>query len=383
MFRLLKTTCDKAPLTIILSAGLMAVMLLPNTAVAQPKTLFDMLFGEKKAAPPEPPAQKKPAPQRQVRPKKTAPPAPRKPSAAQIPIPIPAPKQLVQKLDDANNVLVLGDFLSSGLADGLMEAFSDNPSVRISDLSNGSSGFVRQDYYNWNQSISTLLEQEKPAAVVMMIGANDRQVMDSNGKIRLFASDEWKTDYQVRIEHFIQTVQKSGYPLIWVGQPPYTARTMSKDMLVLNEIYRQTTEKAGASFVDIWDGFANEDGDVVITGLDINGQEAQLRSPDGIGLTTAGKRKLAFYVEKPLRKILSDSEQPGEPAASATSETATTAPSRIDRVPAVSLRDYGADHSGILLGSAPAPLHPNTNKHDNSYSPYPERADYFRVRTNK
>lgn len=383
MFRLLKTTCDKAPLTIILSAGLMAVMLFPNTAAAQPKTLFDMLFGEKKASPPEPPTQKKPAPQRPVRQKKPAPQAPRKPSAAQIPIPIPAPKQLVQKLDDANNVLVLGDFLSSGLADGLMEAFSDNPSVRISDLSNGSSGFVRQDYYNWNQSISTLLEQEKPAAVVMMIGANDRQVMDSNGKIKLFASDEWKTDYQKRIEHFIQTVQKSGYPLIWVGQPPYTARTMSKDMLVLNEIYRQTTEKAGASFVDIWDGFANEDGDAVITGLDINGQEAQLRSPDGTGLTTAGKRKLAFYVEKPLRKILSDSEQPRDPAASASNETATTPPSRIDRVPAVSLRDYGADHSGILLGGTPAPAQPNTHKHDNPYSPYPERADYFRSITNK
>ncbi|WP_343804866.1 SGNH/GDSL hydrolase family protein [Paenochrobactrum glaciei] len=358
-------------------------LLLPQSTPAHSQTLFDMLFGEKKAAPPAPPAQKKPAPQRQVRPKKPAPPAPRKPSAAQIPIPIPAPKQLVQKLDDANNVLVLGDFSSSGLADGLMEAFSDNPSVQISDLSNGSSGFVRQDYYNWNQSISTLLEQEKPAAVVMMIGANDRQVMDSNGKIRLFASDEWKADYKSRIENFTKTVQAAGYPLIWVGQPPYAARAMSKDMLALNEIYRQTAEKAGASFVDIWDGFANEDGDVVITGLDINGQEAQLRSPDGIGLTTAGKRKLAFYVEKPLRKILSDSEQQDEPAATSSSEAVSTAPSRIDRVPAVSLRDYGADHSGILLGSAPAPAQPNAHKHDNPYSPYPERADYFRSITNK
>lgn len=383
MFRLLKTTCYKAPLTFILSAGLMAVMLLPNTATAQPKTLFDMLFGEKKVAPPEPPAQKKPVPQRQVRPKKPASPAPRKPSATQIPIPIPAPKQLVQKLEDANNVLVLGDFSSSGLADGLIEAFSDNPSVRISDLSNGSSGFVRQDYYNWNQSITSLLTQEKPATVVIMIGANDRQPIVLKEKNLDFQSDEWKAEYRTRIENFTKTVQAAGYPLIWVGQPPYAARAMSKDMLALNEIYRQTAEKAGASFVDIWDGFANEDGDVVITGLDINGQEAQLRSPDGIGLTTAGKRKLAFYVEKPLRKVLSDSEQLDEPAVSASSEAVITAPPRINRVPAVSLRDYGADHSGILLGGAPVPAQPNAHKNDNLYSPYPERADYFRVRTNK
>lgn len=383
MSRLFKTTTKKASLTYLLSAGLLAFpLLLPQTTPAQSQTLFDMLFGEKKAAqPPQPP--KKAAPQRAVRPKKQTSPASRKPATAQIPIPVPAPKHLVQKLEDAQNVLVLGDFLSSGLANGLGEAFSDNPSVRITDLSNGSSGFVRQDYYNWNQSVQTLLEQEKPAAVIMMIGANDRQTMDSNGKIRIFASDEWKADYQARIEQFVLSVQKTGYPLIWVGQPPYASRDMSKDMLALNEIYRKTSDNTKISFVDIWDGFANEDGDGAITGLDINGQEAQLRSPDGIGLTTAGKRKLAFYVEKPLKKVLSNTEQQQDPAASASSEAAPTAPSRIDRVPAVSLRDYGADHSGILLGGVPAPAQPNTHKNDNLYSPYPERADYFRTITNK
>ncbi|MFK4825553.1 DUF459 domain-containing protein [Paenochrobactrum sp. BZR 588] len=361
----------------------MAVLLLPQSAAAQPKTLFDMLFGEKKAAPPEPPAPRQATPQRQAPVRKPIPPAPRKPSPARIPIPVPLPKHLVQKLDDANNVLILGDFSSSGLADGLTEAFNDNPSVRISDLSNGSSGFVRQDYYDWNQSIAALLEQEKPAAVVMMIGANDRQIITTNGKIHPFLSDEWTADYQARIDNFIKTVKGAGYPLIWVGQPPYVSRAMSKNMLALNEVYRRTAEQSGASFIDVWDGFTGEDGNATITGLDINGQDAQLRSTDGIGFTSAGKRKLAFYVEKPLRKILSVTEQQSEPNASATTETGIGLVSRINRLPAVSLRDYAADQSGVLLGAAPASATLNPVKPEKSYSPYPDRADYFRSITNK
>lgn len=368
----------------LLSAGLIIALILPNNAMAQPRTLFDMLFGEKKAPPPPKPSiPSKKTPRSHQQPLKRTPASPRKPSAAQIPIPIPAPKHLVEKLEDANNILVLGDFLSSGLADGLMDAFSDNPSVRISNLSNGSSGFVRQDYYNWNQSITTLLEQEKPAAVVMMIGANDRQPISLSGKHLNFQNDEWIDEYHSRVENFIQTIKTAGYPLIWVGQPPYLSHSMSKDMLALNEIYRSTSEKAEAYFVDIWDGFADEDGHALITGLDINGQQAQLRSPDGIGLTTAGKRKLAFYVEKPLRNILSATEQADKPAAFTPSENNIGIPARIERIPAVNLRDYDADYSGVLLGSAPVAAKSNTSKHNIPYSPYPERADYFRSNTNK
>lgn len=44
----------------------------------------------------------------------------------------------------------------------------------------------------------------------------------------------------------------------------------------------------------MWDGFVDEGGKFVITGYDMNGQQARLREADGIGMTQAGKRKLAF-----------------------------------------------------------------------------------------
>ncbi|MGU3577130.1 DUF459 domain-containing protein [Brucellaceae bacterium C25G] len=353
-------------------------MVAPHKADAQPKTLFDMLFGEKKATPaPPPPVQKRtPRPRQNIQPK-AIPATPRKPSSIQIPIPVPAPKQLLQKLEDANNVVVMGDFISSGLADGLIEAFSNNPSVRISDLSNGSSGFVRQDYYHWNQEIAGLLRQEKPSVVVMMIGANDRQSLARNDKVHSFLSDGWKQDYQGRIEQFVKTIRTAGYPIIWVGQPPYASRAMSQDMVALNEIYRSVAEQNDTPFVDVWNGFATDEGQALITGPDMNGQDAKLRSADGIGLTTAGKRKLAFYVEKPLREILTDSEQISEPNVSDSNASDHKELKRVERIPVVSLRDYGADQSGILLGASPRLQQAEKARDSSPYSPYPDRADYF------
>jgi uncharacterized protein len=75
-------------------------------------------------------------------------------------------------------------------------------------------------------------------------------------------------------------------------------------MLAFNDIYRTATEAAGGEFVDIWDGFVNENGAFSSEGPDMNGQRVRLRGSDGINLTQAGKRKVAFYVERPLNRLL-------------------------------------------------------------------------------
>ncbi len=51
------------------------------------------------------------------------------------------------------------------------------------------------------------------------------------------------------------------------------------------------------------------------TGPDLNGQPARLRANDGINLARPGKRKVAFYTEKPLYKLLGI--DPTVPAAAA------------------------------------------------------------------
>ena len=227
---------------------------------------------------------------------------PREPQRAAAPAPEPAP----EKLENALVILVVGDFTASGLAQGLREAFKDAQSIVIESRASGSSGFVRDDYYDWPGTIEGIIEEVKPALVVTMIGSNDRQAMRVDGRTEKVRSEAWEREYKARIERFAGIVQKSNTPLIWVGGPPYRFKSMSTDILAFNEFYRTAAEAVGGSFVDIWDGFVDQDGAFVLSGSDINGQTVRLRNSDGINFTNAGKRKLAFYVERQIKAMFGD-----------------------------------------------------------------------------
>jgi hypothetical protein len=259
----------------------------------------------------------------------------------------------VEKLADARIVLVVGDFLSSGLAEGLQGVYGENPRIRILDRSNGSSGFVRDDFYDWPKEIGPLIEAEKPAAIVVMLGSNDRQQMRVGETAEAPRSENWTKEYERRAASFAKAMADRKVPFIWVGVPAFKSSKMTSDMLAFNDLYRTASEKVGAEFVDIWDGFVDENGAFVTNGPDINGQPVRLRSNDGINLTAAGKRKLAFYAEKPLNKILGETTVPGEataaPALPALVPDAPAAP--VDRTVPISLSDPELDGGSELLGA--------------------------------
>jgi len=222
---------------------------------------------------------------------------------------------VVTKRPDARTVLVIGDFLASGLAEGLTTAFVQNPNVKIVDRTSGSSGFVREDFHNWAKKADELISAERPAAVIVMIGTNDRQQMLVDGVRETIRSEAWNKEYAARAGELASTVAARKVPLLWVGMPPFKSSKMMLDVLAFNDIYRVAAVSAGGEFIDIWDGFADENGAFVPSGPDINGQPARLRANDGINLARPGKRKVAFYVEKPLYKVLGEDPAAGVAAA--------------------------------------------------------------------
>jgi hypothetical protein len=125
-------------------------------------------------------------------------------------------------------------------------------------------------------------------------------------------------------------------------------------MLAFDDIYQRVAEAAGGEYVDIWDGFVDENGAFRFTGPDVNGQPVRLRSDDGITLSKAGKRKVAFYAEKPLNKILGSAAAPGAGfrpnALPGTGPADMLAPSH-DRTAPISLSGPPADGNTDLLGS--------------------------------
>lgn len=336
----------------IAALGALAVLSLAAPASAEnqrPRTIFDLLFRPRESARPE---VKKP--RVTTKPKKSAKAVRRKPAyavadAAQAP---------VEKALDAKIVLVVGDFIAGSLAEGLAEALSANATLRVVDRTNGSSGFVRNDYYDWPAQIVALAATEKPAAIVVMLGANDRQQMKVGATREQPLTEAWTAEYRRRVEAFATAARATGAPVLWVGQPSFKAMTMSNGMIALNDVFRAEAEKSGATWVDIWDGFVDQSGAYAATGPDIAGQPARLRANDGINLTKAGRRKVAFYVEKPLGKLfgtttlspsLAALPGAGQPAATATAEPVPA----LDRSEPIGLDDPALDGSAELLGATP------------------------------
>ena len=123
---------------------------------------------------------------------------------------------------------------------------------------------------------------------------------DRRRRARRSASEAWNKEYE-RARHPLRRRRgrQEGAARLWVGMPAFkSASKISSDMLAFNDIYRRVAESASGEFVDVWDGFVDENGAFVSTGPDINGQPVRLRTSDGINLTKAGKRKLAFYTRK-------------------------------------------------------------------------------------
>ncbi|CAN7469156.1 SGNH/GDSL hydrolase family protein [Rhizobium sp. LjRoot258] len=294
------------------------------------------------------------APQRQPAPKRKA--APKAAAAPRPAAPVVVEEKVVEKLANAQKILVVGDFLAGGLGVGMDAAFKDSPGIVIETHSNVASGLVRDDYYDWPQQLTKFMDEAKPAMVIVMLGANDRQQMVTDVGKEKFRTDGWYVEYQRRVVDFGKQVTGRKIPLLWVGLPAFDSPAMTADAVQLNQLFRKQMESVGGEFVDIWDGFVSEGGEFIVTGSDINGQQVRLRTSDGINLTEAGRRKLAFYVEKPVRRILGIQASPDlvrlDTGNAPTIDTLTT-PGRTEPI---SLSDPNLDGGAELLGGRALPV---------------------------
>jgi uncharacterized protein len=211
-------------------------------------------------------------------------------------------------------VAVLGDSLAQMLAQGLTEAFENRPDVAILRKAKEDSGLVRDDFFDWTKATQDMLASgEKIDFAVMLIGSNDRQSLrDANGSYEP-RSPEWQAAYTQRIETIAAMFRDKKIPLVWVGLPILKSERLSEDALAFNEFYRAYAEKSGATYIDIWEAFADEAGQYSAVGPDINGQTVRLRAADGVHFTKAGARKLAHFVEPEIHRNLDEVGKKSEP----------------------------------------------------------------------
>jgi hypothetical protein len=279
--------------------------------------------------------------------------------------PPPAPRDTVAD----NQVVVLGDAMADWLASGLEDAFSERPEMGVVRRGKLQSGLIhyqaKGDPVDWAAAAKSILPSENPAAIVIMLGLNDRvpiaesatdksdakkknaksgdkpaddgsadnaansdsknvdaelppdddsdspsiitpekQGRSANGMYE-FRSDKWTDLYTKKVDELIAIAKSRGAPVLWVGLPAVRGTKAMSDVLYLDAIYRDAAGRAGITYVDVWDGFVDDAGRFLQQGPDFEGQIRRLRSADGVYFTKPGARKLAHYVDREIQRLLS------------------------------------------------------------------------------
>jgi uncharacterized protein len=154
----------------------------------------------------------------------------------------------------------------------------------------------------------------------------------------------------------IAVLKSKGVPVIWVGLPAIRGTKATSDISYLDELYRERAEKAGVTYVDIWDGFVDEDGDYAMQGPDFEGQTRRLRTADGVYFTKAGAVKLASYVDRELRRVMPSYVAPVALPGPETTPKSGSASARPDVGPVVPLTASGGEKGAQLIGAADHPI---------------------------
>ncbi len=205
---------------------------------------------------------------------------------------------------DRYQLRVIGDWLGQGLTAGLQDAFKDDASLEIADASRSSYGLVRAEQTDLYGQVDRLLSGPPVNIAVIMLGVNDRISLKTDTGRALPGSQEWKDAYGKEAEKLIKKLRSGNVAVYWVGLPVMGNPAFNDAVAAMNDATRQAAYISGAKFIETSVGFTDQSGSYSAFGPDLSGQTKRLRESDGVGLTQAGMRKLANYVEVALRRDL-------------------------------------------------------------------------------
>lgn len=222
------------------------------------------------------------------------------------PAPVAAPpKPAVAKTEPTTQIAVFGDSLADHLSKGLDDVFEDNADVAVIDRAKGDSGLVRKDVVDWPKAAEEYLAgNPKVSYALVLMGANDRQPIREGDQSFEPLTDRWREIYRDRVDAMVKVFTDRKLPLIWVGAPPMRSESLNTDLAAINDLVRERVARAGATYVDVWPGFVDDRNRYTATGPDLEGQNAKLRTSDGVHFTHAGARKLAHFADVELKRMM-------------------------------------------------------------------------------
>lgn len=211
--------------------------------------------------------------------------------------------------NDVYQTVVIGDNAADGLLTGMTEAFRGDQRLQLKPKAIDLNTLMRNDFAEQVKAIDDTLGRDPATVAVVMIGPQDRvSIRGPQGKRIWIDNDDWKAEFGRQIDVVMKMLKRRKAAVYWVSLPNVRRAEPNEDVQALNEIIRERAYLNGLKYIDAYAGFADEGGGYSAMGPDITGKIRLLREPNGISFTDAGNRKLAHFVERELRRDLTQAK---------------------------------------------------------------------------
>jgi len=206
--------------------------------------------------------------------------------------------------NDTYNVVIVGDDLAEGLLGGAREIFQKDPRVVIRNTPRSIGGLMRRDFDQKLVELEEGLKTEPAQIAILMMGAWDRvSVRDpATGKRLMVGTDGWRREYAARSDRLLKMLRRRNVATYWVGLPNVRRNDANDDVQAMNSLLRERAYLNGAKYIDTYAAFIDENGGYSQYGPDVTGKIRLLRAGDGVYFTWEGNKKLAYFVDRELRR---------------------------------------------------------------------------------
>ncbi|HNX35979.1 MAG TPA: DUF459 domain-containing protein [Kiritimatiellia bacterium] len=201
-------------------------------------------------------------------------------------------------------VLMIGDSMMRLLGIAMekeLKAAGVQPAASFSSLA---SGLARMDAFDWFAKVDALMKENKPATVVVTLGANDRQSLkDSAGRVVPFGTPEWEKEYALRVGRIMDELLKGGATrIVWLLLPDMREPVQQEYAQFVNAIFAKEAaleaRKDKVVLFDVRPLLSRKPGTFSLYVMAANGAALTVRDTDGIHLTTPGAQRVAQSLVK-------------------------------------------------------------------------------------
>lgn len=210
---------------------------------------------------------------------------------------------------DVYQVTIIGDTFAEGLLAGLIEAFGTDARLNIQKKHRAVDGVMSSEFEAKMRDLDEAVARDPMNIAIIMVGEDDRvPLKSSSGRKVAVGTPEWKTEYTRRIDRLMKAVKRKNASVYWVGLPNFSHSDANEQAQTMNDVIRERAYLNSFKYIDAFAGFSDETGGYSAYGPDLAGKIRVLREGDGVHFTDAGNRKLAHFVEKELRRDLTQAK---------------------------------------------------------------------------